>query len=539
MNFTVQNWRGIKASRVIGISALLCGLLGQSHAQPSFSELFPYERPAPVRPPVVHAEPIEALPAVVHPEPAGTAPALVPVPTGSEIASPLPPPVAVATSPAVVSTPEVDTEVAPPASVPLPTGAYDPIRVNIAQVDTRRGLAEVVNLTDSAISLAGWSIEVNGDLRPLGDGKTIAPGAVLPVSLKGHGSNLQLTLRSAAGAIVQQIEAWDGKVNRAPKPFGETKWFVREGDEFTTKLKVKDGDHNWLQYEIVRGPRGLIVDLSGTIHWQPSEAAGPGKETIEIAVNDGESPMGRIVFRREIEVAEVNEKPTLQTVGDQIATGGQQWSLQMTARDSDLPRQTLSWLLVDGPDEMTLNNGVLSWTPASVKQDVLVPVAVQVSDDVGGIALNGFTVLVRGTESEHPGPEVASPSPTLADIAPEPVESAPEVAEEKTVDAAPPTLVVTEVIKPGTIVVTEVIESNIVVPQSFEAGFLGGVAVEVYPVASTIGGVADVFPVALAEPISTGIVHGEIISGGTITSETIGIAPWEAVAIPAAVIRFP
>lgn len=444
---------------------------------------------------------------------------------------------------------ETDTEITKKFDVPptpLATGAYDPINVNIAQVDSRRGLAEIVNLTDDAISLSGWSIEVNGDLRPLSNAKTLASGAVLPVALKESDSNLQLTLRNAAGAIVQQIETRDGRINRAPMPLGQTKWSVEEGQEFTTKLQVEDKDHNWLQYELIRAPRGLIMDLSGTIHWQPGEAAGPGTETVEIAVDDGESPMGRVVFQLEFDVAEINEKPQLQAVGDQAATIGQPWSLQLTARDADLPRQELTWMLVDGPDHMTLENGLLSWTPPSVKEDQVVPVAVQVSDDVGGIAIHGFTILVRGTVPTRIGPEDAeSNQPVVAAASPEAPEpdveaATPDAAKETPVEAPAPKLVATEVIEKGTIVVTEVIDTPLPVVDTFKAGFLGGgVAGDVFPVASTIRSSAEVLPVALGEPITTGIVHGEIISGGFVTSEAIGIAPWEAVATPTTVIRFP
>jgi hypothetical protein len=87
----------------------------------------------------------------------------------------------------------------------------------------------------------------------------------------------------------------------------------------------------------------------------------------------------------EIVVREVNVAPQFSALGPKAVRPGSDWSLQLSASDSDLPAQVLSYKLVSGPSGMLVGtNGMLSWKP-TVSQVGVHPVTVSVSDGVTSV----------------------------------------------------------------------------------------------------------------------------------------------------------
>ena len=105
-------------------------------------------------------------------------------------------------------------------------------------------------------------------------------------------------------------------------------------------------------------------------------------------------------------VLPINTPPVLAVVSDQKVDEGKPLGLNLSASDSDLPAQVLSFQLVGGPAGLTVSSkGVLSWTPTEDQGPSTNQVLVSVTDGVASVT-NQFMVVVR---------EVNAP-PILAEI---------------------------------------------------------------------------------------------------------------------------
>jgi hypothetical protein len=99
-------------------------------------------------------------------------------------------------------------------------------------------------------------------------------------------------------------------------------------------------------------------------------------------VTDNGSPAASDVVSFSVSVAETNQPPVLQSVGDVDVVAGETLRIALLASDADLPRQQLFWS-IDGPNAaraFVTADGIFTWTPGE-DQIGTHSVTVRVSDN--------------------------------------------------------------------------------------------------------------------------------------------------------------
>ena len=120
---------------------------------------------------------------------------------------------------------------------------------------------------------------------------------------------------------------------------------IDEGVELTFAATATDPDApSTLSFTLTGAPAGASIDpVSGVFTWTPSEAQGPGSYPFDIVVTDDGTPTLTDSETITVTVDEVNVAPTVTDPGDQTDPEGAVVSLPITATDSDLPANTLSY----------------------------------------------------------------------------------------------------------------------------------------------------------------------------------------------------
>ncbi|MFZ4819856.1 MAG: Ig-like domain-containing protein, partial [Limisphaerales bacterium] len=117
-----------------------------------------------------------------------------------------------------------------------------------------------------------------------------------------------------------------------------------------------------------------------------------GQSTITLQVDDGTYRVRRSFA---LTVQAVNDPPILAAVADQRIDEGETLSVSLSASDSDLPVQALTYARVSGPAGLSVSpSGLVSWTPTEAQGPAIEPVTVSVTDGVA-TATRSFTVEVR------------------------------------------------------------------------------------------------------------------------------------------------
>jgi Tfp pilus tip-associated adhesin PilY1 len=197
-------------------------------------------------------------------------------------------------------------------------------------------------------------------------------------------------------------------------------------------------------------PAGASIDpTTGEFTWTPTEAQGPGVFPITVRVRDDGAPALEDFETFNVSVGEVNTPPVLDPVGDQTIAEGVLMTGTATAKDADLPANTLTYSLTTAPPGASITpTGDFTWTPTEAQGPGIYPVTVEVSD---GTATDSLTFNIEVTEV-NTAPVIApvlSPQNvdelTLLSIAVTADDSAdiPENNLNFTLDAAPPGATIT------------------------------------------------------------------------------------------------
>ncbi|MFM7819061.1 MAG: putative Ig domain-containing protein, partial [Verrucomicrobiota bacterium] len=164
---------------------------------------------------------------------------------------------------------------------------------------------------------------------------------------------------SATGSFIVTVR----EVNASPALTAINNQTIEEGSTLSLTLSASDADlpAQTLTYSLTSGPTGMTVTGAGALTWTPTEAQGPGSYTVTVTVSDGVTSASRSFT---VTVNEVNAAPTLANISNQTVDEGQTLALTLSASDTDLPAQTLTYSLTSGPTGMTVTSaGVLTWTP--------------------------------------------------------------------------------------------------------------------------------------------------------------------------------
>ncbi len=192
------------------------------------------------------------------------------------------------------------------------------------------------------------------------------------------------------------------RVNTAPTLSAIAPKTVNEGSRLALSISGSDTDvpAQTLSYSLVSGPTGATLHpVTGSFAWTPTEEQGGSNYTFTVRVTDSGVPNLSATQSFTVTVNKVNSAPVLTVPGTQTINELVPFSVTLTATDSDLPAQTLSFALVSGPGGVSVNatTGVLTWTPSETQGPSTNTITVRVTDNgaPAASATNSFTVIVN------------------------------------------------------------------------------------------------------------------------------------------------
>ena len=227
---------------------------------------------------------------------------------------------------------------------------------------------------------------------------------------------------SATNSFVVSVTT-DVVQNRLTLPV-QTNLTVAELTTLTVTNTASDPDRPTatLTYSLVDPPAGLAITTNGVITWTPSEAQGPGTNTITTIVTDSGVPPLSATNSFTVVVNEINSPPVLPVQTDRTLAGLQTLIVTNTATDSDLPVNPLTYAFQAAPTGASLDaNGVITWTPTLAQMPSTNVFTTVVTDynpwavnNQNLTATNSFRVVVN---TIHNGPSLPNqPNLTLAGL---------------------------------------------------------------------------------------------------------------------------
>ena len=141
---------------------------------------------------------------------------------------------------------------------------------------------------------------------------------------------------------------------------------VKEGLPLTFTATATDPDvGQTLTYSLDAGaPSGATIgSSSGAFSWTPGESQGGASYPITVRVTDNGSPSSNDFETITVTVSDVNVAPVWNSISDQTINEGATLNYTVTATDADLPANTLTYSLLLGPANMTINSnsGAITW----------------------------------------------------------------------------------------------------------------------------------------------------------------------------------
>jgi len=176
------------------------------------------------------------------------------------------------------------------------------------------------------------------------------------------------------------------KVNEPPRLLDPGPQFVEESEELNLTLVGTDDDlpRNELTFVLLDSPPGMTLDpVSGQLRWRPSEDHGPGVYTVTVIVFDDGTPPLTDTKTFQVTVREANSAPAIAAIANMSIDPRQTLSALCTASDTDVPTNTLTWELVEGPSSATIDpaTGQLTWTPDPSQAGQTFQFTVRVTDN--------------------------------------------------------------------------------------------------------------------------------------------------------------
>lgn len=263
------------------------------------------------------------------------------------------------------------------------SGHYDSKQVNSVTTDTG-AIAKVGNVPGFPY---GFAVEPTGNL--LIGAAASAPGQNdMLIRLSPEGSILANfdagPRQQISGIVVSTVRVGTPPTNAPPRIDPIPDQVVNEGSSITFLVTATDPDSppQVVTFSLEPGaPSGATMSQDGRFSWTPNEIHGPGTYQIAIRGTDNGVPPLHDTATVNIVVREVNLPPTLDYIGDHVLRPGQTVSIALHASDPDLPAQTLTFGLDQGPPGSSVTpDGQFSWTPGPEQAGTSHTVTVTVSD---------------------------------------------------------------------------------------------------------------------------------------------------------------
>src|SRR3989442_1015049 len=197
------------------------------------------------------------------------------------------------------------------------------------------------------------------------------------------------------------------EVNSAPvlAPIGNKTGTVGTPVTFTATATDSDIPANTLTFSLDAGaPAGATVGASsGAVSWTPSSS---GNFPVTVPGTYNGSPPESDFETITVAVHEVNSAPVVAPPGNQTTNEVAALTFTVTATDSDLPANTITWSLTLGTPAATgatlnASTGAFSWTPTEAQGPGVYPVTVTATDN-GSPVMSGsasFTITVNEVNS--------------------------------------------------------------------------------------------------------------------------------------------
>ncbi|MEN9676382.1 MAG: hypothetical protein RIS76_2278, partial [Verrucomicrobiota bacterium] len=298
----------------------------------------------------------------------------------------------------------------------IPRSAETEFSISVGEVNANPSLAEIPNQTVDELSPLSLTLGATDTDLPAQsltyslisgpDGLTVSEQGELtwtPTEDQALASYLVVVRVTDNGTPPASAEAgifvWALEVNAAPVLAGVANQTADELSPIALTLSATDTDlpTQSLTYAMVSGPDGLMVSEQGELAWTPTEMQGPDTYPVVVRVTDNGTPPTSVETGFSIAVNEANTAPVLAAVANQTVDELSPLLLSLTATDTDLPEQTLTYSLVSGPDGLTVTaSGLVAWTPTEAQGSSNYPVVVRVSDNAAhpGSAETEFAILV-------------------------------------------------------------------------------------------------------------------------------------------------
>ncbi len=258
-------------------------------------------------------------------------------------------------------------------------------------------------------------------------GLTVGSGGLIswtPTEAQGPG-NYTVTVRvydngTPSLSDTNSFNITVNEVNSAPVLTVPPNQTISELVPWTASATAIDSDlpPNILTFALVSGPSGLTVNTNGAISWTPTEAQGPSTNTVTVRVSDNGTPILSATNSFTVVVTESNSPPVLPLQTNLTIVGTNQLVVTNTASDSDIPVNTLTYVLSTGPTNAVIDtNGIITWTPdptqvpgTNVFTTVVTDYNPWAVNNQHLSATNSFTVTVASPT--HTGPSL----PILPDV---------------------------------------------------------------------------------------------------------------------------
>ena len=301
------------------------------------------------------------------------------------------------------------------------------VTIVVADVNTAPALNPIASLTNNEQTLITFTTTATDSDIPANtlrftldagapSGASINPGTGVftwtPSEAQGPSTN-QIIVRVTDNGVpplsaTQLVTIMVNEVNVAPALASIASLTNNELTLITFTAAASDSDlpPNTLTFSLDAGaPAGAAIQPgSGVFTWTPTEAQGPGTNSIVVRVTDNGAPPLSATQTVIIVVSEVNSGPVLNPVANLTVNELTFVSFAASATDSDLPVNTLSFSLDFGaPTGAAINSasGVFTWTPTEIQGPSTNPVRVIVTDN-GAPSLSAtqlMTIVVKEVNS--------------------------------------------------------------------------------------------------------------------------------------------
>ena len=255
-----------------------------------------------------------------------------------------------------------------------------------------------LNITATDTDIPANTLSYGATNLPTGASININTGTLTwtPAESQDGTYTIQVTVSDGTSTDSQSFTITVREVNSQPTIYYIQNQTIQELSEFTLNITATDADipANTLTYGGINLPAGASINAStGMLSWTPAESQ-DGTHTIQVSVSDGTVTFYTTIT---ITVQEVNSPPVLNTISNQTIQELSKLTLNITATDTDIPTNTLSYGATNLPTgaSININTGTLTWTPAE-SQVGTHTIQVTVSDGTA-TASQSFTITVRET----------------------------------------------------------------------------------------------------------------------------------------------